>query len=176
MGGIMEAAAYIFQTKLGWVGISSSTLGLQRFILPQSSFIDVCRQLGANLEPDPELPVFLHGIVDRLKLYFNGYKTSFPDDLDLSAGTEFQRKVWEATRLIPYGETRSYSWIAEKIGNRNAVRAVGHALGQNPLPIIIPCHRVLNKDGGLGGYGGGLELKRYLLWLEASAYMRDRTA
>jgi methylated-DNA-[protein]-cysteine S-methyltransferase len=172
----MEAAAYIFQTELGWVGVASSTLGLQRFILPQSSFADVCQKLGIELKPDSELPESLRSISDRLKLYFNGYKILFLDELDLSGGTEFQRKVWKATRLIPYGETRSYSWIAERIGNHNAVRAVGQALGENPLPIIVPCHRVLGKNGGLGGYGGGIDLKGYLLWLEASAFMRDRTA
>ena len=171
----MDAAAYTFRTELGWVGISSSKQGIQRFILPQSSFTNVCQQLSINLQPDSELPISLHDIVERLNLYFNGYQTSFPDELDLSAGTDFQRKVWDITRLIPYGETRSYSWIAGKIGNLNTVRAVGQALGENPLPVIVPCHRVLTKDGGLGGYERGIEMKRYLLWLEASAYLRDRT-
>jgi len=172
----MEAAAYIFRAELGWVGVASSTLGLQRFILPQSSFADVCQKLGINLKPDVELPASLQSIIGRLKRYFNGYKTLFLDELDLSVGTGFQRRVWEVTRLIPYGETRSYSWVAEKIGKQNAVRAVGQALGENPLPIIVPCHRVLGKSGGLGGYSSGIEMKRYLLWLEASAYMRDRTS
>ena len=72
------------------------------------------------------------------------------------------------TRLIPYGETRSYIWLAEQLGKMGAVRAVGQALARNPLPIIIPCHRVVAKDGQLGGFTGGMEIKRQLLYLEAS--------
>ncbi len=102
----------------------------------------------------------------RLRVYFQGQKVDFADRLDLTEATSFQRKVWAATRLIPYGETRSYSWVANQIGKPGAVRAVGQALGRNPLPIIIPCHRVLGSDGGLCGFGGGLEMKRYLLKLE----------
>jgi methylated-DNA-[protein]-cysteine S-methyltransferase len=98
---------------------------------------------------------------------------TFPDELDLPQATTFQRKVWEITRLIPYGETRSYSWVAEQLGKAGAVRAVGRALARNPLPIITPCHRVVEKDGTLGGYSGGVEIKEYLLQLEASA--RGRT-
>jgi len=77
--------------------------------------------------------------------------------------------VWQATRLIPYGETRSYLWVAVQIGKPGAARAVGQALGRNPLPVIIPCHRVIASDGGLGGFTGGLVMKRRLLELETSA-------
>ena len=76
------------------------------------------------------------------------------------------------TRLIPYGETRSYLWVAKQIGRPGAVRVVGQALGRNPLAIIVPCHRVIASDGGFGGFGGGVEMKRHLLWLEASADIR----
>jgi methylated-DNA-[protein]-cysteine S-methyltransferase len=108
----------------------------------------------------------------RLASYFAGHKVDFPDRLDLSAAYDFQREVWEATRLIPYGETRSYSWVAAQIEKPKAVRAVGQALGRNPLPVIIPCHRVLASDGALGGFGGGLVMKRFLLNLEKSAASR----
>jgi len=77
--------------------------------------------------------------------------------------------VWQATRLIPYGETRSYLWVAVQIGKPGAARAVGQALGRNPLPVIVPCHRVIAADGGLGGFTGGLEMKRRLLELETTA-------
>ncbi|MBN1366817.1 MAG: methylated-DNA--[protein]-cysteine S-methyltransferase, partial [Dehalococcoidales bacterium] len=120
----MTPAAYVFQTDLGWIGISCTEKGLRQLILPQSDTTEVSRRLGIESNPDAVIPLALADIVERLKLYFNGYKTIFPDTLDLSAGTDFQQRVWEVTRLIPYGETRSYSWVAEKTGNRNAVRAV----------------------------------------------------
>jgi methylated-DNA-[protein]-cysteine S-methyltransferase len=86
--------------------------------------------------------------------------------VDLSSGTAFQRKVWRALTKIPYGQTRSYAWVARAIGAPKALRAVGTACGANPVPLIIPCHRVIASDGSLGGFGGGLRLKRRLLRLE----------
>jgi len=83
--------------------------------------------------------------------------------IDLSKYTPFQRKVWEVVQTIPYGETRSYKWVAERIGNPRAVRAVGQALKRNPLPGIVPCHRVICSDGSLGGFSQGLKMKRELL-------------
>ncbi len=108
-------------------------------------------------------------LIERFRAYFYGHKVVFADELDLSGATSFQCRVWKATGLIPYGETRSYMWVAEQIGKPGAVRAVGQALSRNPLPIIIPCHRVLSSDGRLGGFTGGVETKRSLLSLEASA-------
>ena len=105
--------------------------------------------------------------VARLKSYFAGQRVEFPDELDLSSATAFQRQVWRLTRLIPYGETRSYGWLAERLGKRGAGRAVGQALARNPLPVIIPCHRVVAGDGALSGYSGGVGIKRALLRLEA---------
>jgi methylated-DNA-[protein]-cysteine S-methyltransferase len=87
--------------------------------------------------------------------------------LDLRSATPFSKRVWRATSKIPYGQVRSYAWVAEKLGNPDAARAVGGALGRNPVPIFIPCHRVLDSDGGLGGFGAGLPLKRWLLALES---------
>jgi len=88
----------------------------------------------------------------------------------LARATEFQRRVWGVVAQIPYGETRSYSWVAEQV--RSSPRAVGQALARNPYPLLIPCHRVVGKDGGLGGYTGGLALKRKLLELEREAVER----
>lgn len=171
----MEAGSYAFQTELGWVGISNSSKGLTRLVLPERTFTQVNQELEIKAESGKPVPDFLKDIEGRLQAYFKGYKVAFPDEVDLTRATDFQRRVWEVTRRIPYGETRSYAWVAEHVGNLKAVRAVGQALGNNPLPVIIPCHRVLRRDGGLGGFTGGIELKRYLLWLEASAFMRDRT-
>jgi methylated-DNA-[protein]-cysteine S-methyltransferase len=103
--------------------------------------------------------------VEQLEAYFAGERTDF--DLELSlAGSEFQRRVWQALLTIPYGETRSYGEIAEQIGASGAARAVGLANGRNPIAIIVPCHRVIGASGSLTGYGGGLERKQSLLELE----------
>lgn len=97
--------------------------------------------------------------------YFEGKRKSFDLPLRLH-GTEFQKKVWEALRQIPYGETRSYQDIARIVGNPVACRAVGGANHRNPVLILVPCHRVIGSNGTLTGYGGGLEMKQYLLELE----------
>ncbi|NLJ32011.1 MAG: methylated-DNA--[protein]-cysteine S-methyltransferase [Clostridiales bacterium] len=101
----------------------------------------------------------------QLGEYFSGARTAFSLPLSLS-GTDFQLSAWEALRAIPYGETRSYKQIAEQIGRPNACRAVGMANHRNPVMILVPCHRVIGTDGGLTGYAGGLDVKRYLLDLE----------
>lgn len=108
----------------------------------------------------------LKKVIHELYGYFNGRRVNFKSTLDLSIGTEFQRKVWEKVSEIPYGELRSYKWIANEIGNPGAVRAVGNAVGENPVPPIIPCHRVIRSDGNLGGYSSGIALKKWLLRLE----------
>ncbi len=101
----------------------------------------------------------------QIREYLSGKRKSF--DLPIApSGTEFRQKVWSALQSVPYGETRSYKEIAVQIGNENACRAVGMANNKNPLPIIIPCHRVVGSDGKLVGYAGGLEIKEYLLNLE----------
>ena len=105
--------------------------------------------------------------VEQLQAYFAGELTTFDLDLEL-LGTAFERRVWAALRTIPYGETRSYGEIAQQIGAPGAFRAVGRANGRNPVGIIVPCHRVLGANGGLTGYGGGLDRKRALLELEKS--------
>lgn len=103
--------------------------------------------------------------VKELTEYFAGKRKEF--DLPINAhGTEFQTKVWKALCDIPYGETRSYSDIAEAIGNSTAVRAVGGANNKNPISIVVPCHRVIGKNGTMVGYGGGLPMKEYLLNIE----------
>jgi methylated-DNA-[protein]-cysteine S-methyltransferase len=108
----------------------------------------------------------VHRAADQLSEYFDGRRTTF--DLPLApAGTPFQRSVWFALAEIPYGETITYGDLARAVGRPTAFRAVGQANGANPLPIILPCHRVVAAGGGIGGYGGGLTLKRQLLDLEA---------
>ena len=108
----------------------------------------------------------LKNIMHKLSNYFNGHRVNLKSILDLSIGTEFQRKVWKKVSEIPFGELRSYKWIANEIGNPNSVRAVGNAVGKNPVPPIIPCHRVIRSDGKLGGFSSGIALKKWLLKLE----------
>jgi len=106
------------------------------------------------------------GVIAELDAYFAGDLHEFSVSLDLR-GTEFQRKVWELLMAIPYGQTRSYGQIAGALGRPKASRAVGQAIGTNPVAIIVPCHRVIGVSGGLVGYGGGLHRKQALLELEA---------
>jgi methylated-DNA-[protein]-cysteine S-methyltransferase len=105
-------------------------------------------------------------VVRQLQAYFCGELREF-DVLLVLEGTEFQLRVWNTLREIPYGETISYLQLAERIGNPKAVRAVGLANGSNPIPIIVPCHRVIGSDGSLTGFGGGLSTKKKLLELES---------
>lgn len=123
-------------------------------------------RLGA-LQQANNSPV-LQETARQLKEYFAGTRNRFELELDF-AGTDFQKKVWQALLTIPFGETRSYSQIATQIGNPKAVRAVGAANGRNPISIIAPCHRVIGASGGLTGFAGGLEAKQYLLALEERA-------
>ncbi len=168
-----ELKKYItFNTDTGWVGILASAKGLLGTTLPQRSAQKAHQLLGDSVNQATWSPRLFDDLVERLKVYLSGHKATFPDELDLSGATPFQRKVWETTRLIPYAETRSYLWVAEQIKRPKAVRAVGQALGRNPLPVIIPCHRVVASDGKLGGFSGGVEMKRHLLWLEGSANTR----
>ena len=117
--------------------------------------IDGCRDDGAVAD-----------VAAQLQQYFRGERRAF--ELPLAPrGTEFQQLVWSALQRIPYGETRSYADIAREIGRPAAVRAVGAANGANPIPIVIPCHRVIGSKGSLTGFGGGIETKRWLLALES---------
>ena len=105
-------------------------------------------------------------VLQQLKEYFAGSRQNFDVKLSLK-GTDFQRQVWQELQRIPYGKTASYGDIAKRINNPKACRAVGAANGKNPIPIIIPCHRIIGNDGSLTGFGGGLKLKKTLLDLES---------
>jgi O-6-methylguanine DNA methyltransferase len=149
--------------------------GLRKLILPQPSS-EQARRLFTNLgsschseTPSGAETNYFGDLPQRIKHYLNGKPVTFPDKLDLSWASSFQRDVWRVTQSIPYGETRSYAWVAGELGMPKAARATGRALAKNPLPIIIPCHRVICSDGSLGGFGGGALWKRRLLEIEANA-------
>jgi methylated-DNA-[protein]-cysteine S-methyltransferase len=124
----------------------------------------------AFLQPEwSQRPDLFTDVVEQLTAYFRGERTDFEIRRDETAGTAFQRQVWAAVDAIPYGTTISYGRLAERIGvAREQVRAVGAAIGANPLLIVRPCHRVIGSDGALTGYAGGLERKRQLLTAEGS--------
>ncbi len=116
--------------------------------------------------------VYLAPYIVQIEDYFKGKRQIFDIPLDLR-GTDFQISVWQALLKIPYGTTKTYSEIAQEIKHPKAVRAVGGAIGANPVPIVVPCHRVIGKDGTLTGFGGGLEIKEELLRLEGIESMKN---
>lgn len=124
-------------------------------------------EFGANALPPSELNSVLKNTVQQLDEYFQGRRTGF--DLKLEPrGTDFQRSVWEGLQSIPYGSTCSYGDLANVVKKPKAARAVGQANNRNPLPIIIPCHRVIGANKALVGYGGGLPIKKWLLEHESN--------
>ena len=149
-----------FETGLiGTLTLLGDELGL-RHVLFEKEKNQVVIQDDWQKNPD-----FFTAIKMQLRAYFKGELKEF--DLPLAPeGTAFQLKVWQALQNIPYGQLVSYKFIAEAIGNPKAVRAVGAANGKNPLPVIVPCHRVIGSDGSLTGFGGGLQTKQQLIDLE----------
>ncbi len=157
------------ESPIGTLWLIATPLGLCRVGLPGRSRSDLEAWLArhAGQEELEENPDALAPAVAQLREYFSRLRRRFDLPLDLR-GTPFQRRVWEELRSIPYGETVSYAEVARRIGNPKAIRAVGQAVGANPVPIIVPCHRVVGADGSLVGYGGGLEIKTALLRLEGA--------
>lgn len=111
---------------------------------------------------------------EQLNSYFIGRLREFRQDIVFLHGTDFEKEVWLSLREVPYGETRSYKWLAEKVGRPKAVRAVGRALSRNPIPIVLPCHRIIESDGSIGGYSSGVDIKRRLLDMEYYYLMGKR--
>lgn len=136
----------------------------------QADFVDI-DTLKDDKSEDLDKVILLK-IVNELDEYFSGTRTEFDIPLDISQGTSFQQKVWLELLKIPYGTTISYAKLAKNIGKPTAFRAVANANGRNPISLIIPCHRVIASDGGLGGYTGGLDIKRILLDLESHSLSR----
>ena len=161
----------IFETPLGWVGALASSQGLRRTTLPYPS-PDLCAvRLDLEAVEATVSPETFESLRSRLLLYFIGTPVSFAvDPIDVADASPFLRAAWSACRTIPYGQTRTYGWLATHAGRPRSPRAAGQSMARNRLPVIIPCHRVVASDGGLGGFGSGasmLDLKRRLLDLEA---------
>ena len=158
-----------FKSPIGEILATRTDRGLNFVSFPKSrweKFLSALRkdESIALIEDDKKFS----NLRNNLKAYFSGKEVQFKENFDLKGGTDFQKKVWRTMQKIPFGETRSYSWLAKQVGGKNKARAVGLACGSNPFPILIPCHRVVRGDGGLGGYGGGLGLKKKLLKIEGA--------
>ncbi len=161
-------------TPIGWILIAESALGLCFLDLlgdekpTESKALEGLRHAFARSQPTSisRMTPLLEQASRAVIAYAEAGKPLPELPLDLNRGTPFDLEVWEALRQIPFGETRSYGWIARELGRPGAARAVGHACGRNPIPLFVPCHRVLASDGGLGGFSAGLALKESLLRLE----------
>ena len=154
----------IIQTKLGAFRAGYSSRGVTSLDFPGS-------RGPRSAPPTKKPPSFIRKLARQLKQYALGKSVRWSVPVDLSSGTSFQQKVWRVLTKIPRGETRSYRWVAQKIGKPKASRAVGAACGANPVPVIVPCHRVVASDGSLGGFGGGLPMKS-VCWLVESEQKR----
>lgn len=163
----------IFHSPWGWMGVVESSRGIQAIVLPKRSK----RAIESELIEQSNEPVQrgesirLDAARRQLLDYLAGTRQTFDVPLDLSQGTTFQRQVWRVLLRVPYGKLRSYQWIAERVGGPQYARAVGNAVGANPIPIVIPCHRIVAQDATLGGFSGGLPMKRKLLSLEGTLSM-----
>jgi methylated-DNA-[protein]-cysteine S-methyltransferase len=159
----------VFKNPIGLTGLAATQKGLVRLVnkVPNEKAFEnfLVKKLGFQAIQNPN---HFKSLIEEFANYFKGEQEAFHFPLDLRLGTAFQQKVWKSLLTIPYGTTRSYKWLAQSIKNPNSARAVGNANGQNPLSIIIPCHRVVRENGELGGYTGGVQTKRFLLELEKS--------
>jgi len=153
--------------------VNGGRAGISRIILPQPSCQAVETALDSLHSPRasglaPASRAVLDDARRQLEEFLEGRRRALTFPVDLSAGTAFQRRVWRAILAIPYGRARSYRWVATRVGGPAYARAVGLALGANPVPIVVPCHRVVASDSSLGGFTGGLHMKRKLLALEGT--------
>jgi len=156
-----------FHTSWGWIKITYNKNAILSLTLPVPHRI-LSEKFDENT-PFMKLSKeysYIWRIESLLERYFSGEKVDFNIPVDLEHLPLFTRKVLKETSRIPYGEVRSYGWIAEKINHPHSSRAVGNAVGANPVPIIIPCHRVIRKNEAIGGFGGGIDMKKRLLRLE----------
>jgi len=165
--GLLDVAYADVDSPFGTLLVAATPRGIVRLNLPNHDPDETLEELAARVSPRlMEAPARLEEARRELDLYFAGRLTEFGLPLDWSLTDGFRMRVQRAIAGIPYGQTRSYTDVARSAGNERAVRAAGTACGSNPIPIVVPCHRVLRSGGALGGYGGGLPMKEALLELE----------
>ena len=158
------------RTAWGWVGAAASSVGLLGTTLPKESKEEALASLLERWPQAQEGRGFcLAALHNELERYFGGQAVDLSAVvLDVRGATDFQIHVWEAVRSIPRGQARSYAWVARRAGSSRAARAVGRAMAANPFPVVVPCHRVVGKDGQLTGFAAGLDMKRRLLEMEGA--------
>jgi methylated-DNA-[protein]-cysteine S-methyltransferase len=165
--GLLDVAYTTTDSPFGTLLLAQTPRGLVRVGLPNQDSEELLVELSARVSPRVlEAPAEFDEVRRELDLYFEGKLDSFDLPLDWRLSGGFRQRVMRAINRIPYGQTRSYTEMARKAGNERAVRAAGTACGSNPIPLVVPCHRVLRTGGALGGYGGGLPMKEALLQLE----------
>jgi len=165
--GLLDVAYASTDSPFGPLLLAQTRRGLVRVGLPNQNSDELLADLAERVSPRVlEAPASLDEVRRELDLYFNGKLDSFDLPLDWQLSGGFRRQVLRAINRIPYGQTRNYTEMARKAGNERAVRAAGSACGSNPIPLVVPCHRVLRTGGALGGYAGGLPMKEALLQLE----------
>ena len=168
--GLLDVAYRTIDTPVGPLLLAVTEKGLARVAFEREGFEAVLETLAAKISPRIlEAPRRLDSVAAELEEYFAGRRHAFDVSLDYALSSGFRQIVQRYLPHIGYGRTRSYKEVAELVGNPNAVRAVGTACATNPLPVVVPCHRVLRTDGSLGGYIGGLDAKQALLTLEKAA-------
>ncbi len=172
----MEIFSVIFETPFGWMGMTGSARGIQRIYLPVPEREQVSESIRKHFPSAEESPHLFENEIAQIEEYFARKRKEFQFSLDFSSATPFQRRTYEILLTIPFGELRSYGWIARKMGNEKALRAVGHANGKNRWPLVVPCHRVVGSKGSLTGFSasGGLDLKARLLRHEGVAVQDQR--
>lgn len=167
---LLDVAYRRLESPIGRVLVAATPRGLVRVAFANESTDDVLVELSTQLSPrvlEANRP--LDDVARQLEEYFRGARQSFELPIDFALSRGYRRTVLAHLTTIPFGATESYTQVAAATGNPKAVRAAGSACATNPIPLIVPCHRVLRSDGSLGGYRGGLEAKRLLLDLEAAA-------
>lgn len=165
--GLLDVAYTTVDSPFGPLLLAATPRGLVKVSFPQFGTEATLEELARKISPRVlEAPARLDEARRELDRYFEGRLTEFELPLDWQLTEGFRKRVQRAIAGIPYGRTRSYTEVARSAGNERAVRAAGTACGANPLPIVVPCHRVLRSGGALGGYGGGLPMKEALLKLE----------
>jgi methylated-DNA-[protein]-cysteine S-methyltransferase len=165
--GLLDVAYATADSPFGPLLLATTPRGLVRLGLPNQDPEATLEELAGRVSPRViEAPTQLDDARRQLDLYFEGKSHDFDLPLDWQLTTGFRSKVQHAIARIPYGQTRTYTEMARSAGNERAGRAAGPACGTNPIPIVVPCHRVLRTGGGLGGYGGGLPMKQALLKFE----------